>query len=268
MTTTAAPPAGAGQLLRHWRRLRRRTQLDLSLEADVSQRHLSWVETGRSRPSRELLLHLADVLDLPLRDRNALLQAGGYAAPYTQTAWDDPQLAPLREAVEVMLDRHMPQPAVVLDRHWELVDANPAAVELIGRFAGPDALAVARGNAMRLFLHPDGFRDAIVNFDEVGGHLAHRITREAASFPDDRQLAALADELVDLVGEVPRPAADAPSPMVVAVHLRRGDDEVALVSMLATIGGALDVTLSELVVELFWAVEPSMLARGQSRTMP
>lgn len=257
MTTTTDSPVGA--LLRHWRQLRRRSQLDLSLEADVSQRHLSWVETGKSRPSRELVLHLAEVLDVPLRDRNALLRAGGWAAAYPQHDWDDPELRPAHDAIEFLLARHEPYPAVVLDRHWNLIDANAAAVRLITAFA-PDALAVAEGNAMRLTVHPQGLRSAIVDFPEVGGHLADRITREAASYPDDHELAALADEMLGHIGEVPRAGPDAPLPLVIATHLRRDDLELRTMSMLASVGGALDVTLSELVVELFYPVDTASAA--------
>lgn len=262
MSSTTGPTdrAPAGALLRHWRELRRLSQLELSLRADVSQRHLSWVETGRSRPSRNLLLHLARVLEVPLRDCNALLHAGGFAAAYPETRWDHEQLAPVREAIESLLVRHEPNPAIVLDRRWSLVDANDAAVRLITTFGGPKAMAVAEGNAMRLLVHPEGLRGAIANFDLVGGHLADRIEREAASYPDDDDLAVLAAELVALIGDVARAAPDAPLPLVISSTLCRGDDEVSLMSMLASVGGALDVTLSELVVELFYPTDPASAA--------
>lgn len=258
-TTAPARPA-VGAVLRRWRDIRRLSQLELSLRAEVSQRHLSWVETGRSRPSRELLLHLSEVLELPLRDRNALLHAGGYAAPYSALDWDHPATAPVRDAIELLLARHEPNPAVLLDRHWALVDANDAAVRLISTFGGPRALTVAEGNAMRLLVHPDGLRRAIVNFDEVGGHLAERISREAASYPDDVELATLADDLAELIGPVSRRGPDEPLELVVASELRRGDHEVRLLSVLASVGGALDVTVSELVVELFFPADPASAA--------
>lgn len=151
----------------------------------------------------------------------------------------------------------------MLDRRWSLVDANDAAVRLITTFGGPDAMSVADGNAMRLLVHPAGLRRAITNFDEVGGHLVDRIVREAASYPDD-ELASLADELVELVGGVPRAAPDAALPLVITSTLRRGDVEGSLLSMLASVGGALDVTLSELVVELFYPVDPVSAATLES----
>lgn len=196
------------------------------------------------------------MLDVPLRDRNALFRAGGYAAVYSHVGWDDEDLAPVREAIEFLLHRHDPNPAIVMDRHWSLVDANTAAVRLISVFGGPDALSVAEGNAMRLLVHPDGLRPAITNWDQVGGHLADRIVREAAGYPDDHELAALADELVDLIGEVPRSDGDARLPLVVTSELRRGEHQVSLMSTLTTVGGALDVTVSELVIELFHPTDP------------
>ena len=259
-TGTQRRGSAVGSLLRHWRTIRRLSQLELSLRADVSQRHLSWVETGRSRPSRELLLHLAAVLDVPLRDRNAMLQAGGFAAVYPQRRWDDPDMGPAREAIELLLRRHEPYPAIVLDGHWALVDANEAAVGLITTMGGPQALAVADGNAMRLLVHPDGLRRSIVNWDEVGGHLADRITREAASYPDDTVMQDVASEMLDLIGPVPRTAPDAAVPLVVESRMRSGGLEVATMSMLASVGGALDVTLSELLVELFYPAGPTSAA--------
>lgn len=253
-------PNAVGPLLRHWRQVRHLSQLDLSVESGVSQRHLSFVETGRSQPSRQLLLHLARVLDVPLRDRNALLHAGGYAGVYPQSGWDDPELAPARGAIEFLVRRHEPYPAVVLDRRWNLVSANGATGRLIATFGGERALEVADGNAMRLIVHPDGLRSSIVNFDEVGGHLVDRIRREAASHPDDDELQDLADELVDLVGDVPHAAPDAVLPMTVETEMRAGDVTVSTISMLATVGGALDVTLSELVVELFYPADPTSAA--------
>ena len=253
-------PNAVGPLLRHWRQVRHLSQLDLSVTSGVSQRHLSYVETGRSRPSRQLLLHLARVLEVPLRDRNALLQAGGFAGVYPQSGWDDPELRPAREAIEFLLRRHEPYPAVVLDRHWNLVSANPAAGRMIATFAGPEGMVAAEGNAMRLIVHPDGLRRSIVDWSEVGGHLADRIQREAASYPDDEELQSLADELLALVGDVPHSAPDATLPLTIETELRTGDTRVSTISMLATVGGALDVTLSELVVELFFPADAESAA--------
>lgn len=213
------------------------------------------LENGKTRPSRATLIDLADVLHMPLRDRNALLHAGGFSPEYPDNDWDSSETRPVREAVEFLLRRHEPNPALVLDRRWGLVDANTAAVRLIETFGGRDAMTVAAGNAMRLLVHPDGLRRSIVNFDDVGGHLADRIAREAASYPDDPELAELAEELVELIGPIYRTDPDVALPLVVASHLRTGDTELHLMSMLATVGAALDVTLSELVVELFFPAD-------------
>lgn len=253
-------PNAVGPLLRHWRQVRRLSQLDLSLESGVSQRHLSFVETGKAHPSRQLVLHLAGVLEVPLRDRNALLQAAGFASVFPQGDWDDPQIRPAREAIEFLLRRHEPYPAVVLDRHWNLVAANQAAGRMIATFATPEGIAAAAGNAMRLIVHPDGLRRSMVDWEEVGGHLADRIRREAASYPDDEALRDLAAELLDLIGVVPASAPDATLPMTIETQMRAGDVEVSTISLLATVGGALDVTLSELVVELFFPADAASAA--------
>jgi transcriptional regulator with XRE-family HTH domain len=257
-------PNAVGPMLRHWRQVRHLSQLDLSATSGVSQRHLSFVETGKARPSRQLVLHLARVLEVPLRDRNALLQAAGFAAVYPQSGWDDDQVRPAREAIEFLLRRHEPYPAVVLDRHWNLVAANPAAGRMIATFAGPDGVEVARGNAMRLIVHPDGLRRSIVNWTEVGGHMADRIRREAASYPDDDDLQALAEELLATIGDVPHSPPDATLPMTVETQMRHEGREVSTISMLATVGGALDVTVSELVVELFFPADPASAATLQA----
>lgn len=243
--------SSVGPLLKHWRSVRRVSQLDLSLQAHVSQRHLSFVETGKAQPSRQLLVHLGEVLALPLRDRNALLQAGGYAPRYPQNTWDAPSMAPARRAVEFLLDRHEPYPAVVLDRRWNLVTANRAAGTLISALARPDGIAAANGNAMRLLAHPDGLRSAIVNWDEVATELAERVRSESAAYPDDAELADLAAEILELMAPLPDRPHDAPLEVLLPVHFRRDEVEIRTFSMLTTVGSALDVTLSELVVELF-----------------
>ncbi len=270
MTNRTSHPSrtSVGSLLRHWRQVRHLSQLDLAVTSGVSQRHLSFVETGKSHPSRQLLVHLARVLEIPLRDRNALLQAAGFAAVYPQSGWDDEQVRPAREAIEFLLRRHEPYPAVVLDRRWNLVAANPAAQRMIATFASPEGLEAAEGNAMRLIVHPAGLRRSIVNWDEVGGHMADRIRREAASYPDDAELASLADELLATIGEVPHAAPDATPPMTIETQMRADEVDVSTISMLATVGGALDVTLSELVVELFFPADPTSAATLEALAAP
>ena len=158
--STLAPPRRVGPLLKVWRQRRRLSQLDLAVEADVSARHLSFVETGRSRPSRELLLHLADHLEVPLRERNELLLAAGYAPLYGETALDTGEMAPVRDALDKILAGHEPFPALVVDRRWDLVSANRPALALMTDGVAPGLLAPP-ANVLRVSLHPDGLAPRI-----------------------------------------------------------------------------------------------------------
>src|SRR5947199_1886430 len=183
MSVAVAPVRGVGGLLRDWRQRRRMSQLDLAGEAEVSTRHLSFVETGRSRPSRELVLHLAEHLDVPLRERNALLLAAGYAPTYHQTPLDGPEMEPVRAALDKILTGHEPFPAVVVDRHWDLVSANGAAMALLGDLVAPELLAPPL-NTLRVSLHPKGLAPYIGNLAEYSAHLVARLQRQAAASAD------------------------------------------------------------------------------------
>jgi transcriptional regulator with XRE-family HTH domain len=193
---TAQPPSRpVGELLRQWRERRRLSQLDLALQADVSTRHLSFVETGRSRPSRGMLLRLAEKLELPLRERNQLLLAGGYAPVYGQASLDAPEMAGVRAALRQVLAGHEPYPAVVVDRTWNLVDANASVAMFVGQ-ASPELLAPP-ANVLRLSLHPGGMAPRIANLGEWRAHLLGRLRRSImASFgtPLDVTVAELAIE--------------------------------------------------------------------------
>src|SRR5215218_8729002 len=189
---TAEASAGVGPLLRDWRRRRRLSQLDLALEAGVSARHVSFVETGRSRPSAEMVLQLADRLEVPLRDRNRLLLAAGYAPVFEQHDLDDPEMEPVRSAIDLILAGHDPYPAVVIDRHWEMLGAN-RAVALLTAGVAPDLLEPPV-NVLRLSLHPDGVAPRIVNLGEWRRHLLDRLERQIA-LTGDPALAALLAEL-------------------------------------------------------------------------
>src|SRR5256885_7712840 len=201
---TARPPVG--MLLRDWRQRRRLSQLDLALEAGVSTRHLSFVETGRSRPSPEMVLHLADQLEVPLRDRNQLLLAAGYAPRYAERGLDEPEMAPVREALELVLRGHEPYPAVVVDRGWSMVAANPA-VGLLTAGVAPELLEPPV-NVLRVSLHPDGMAPRIANLGEWRAHLLERLARQVAVTGDER-LAALDDELDGSPGPDPPQEHDA-----------------------------------------------------------
>ena len=187
----------AGDLLREWRRRRRLSQLDLAIAANVSSRHLSFVETGRRRPTSEMILHLAEHLDVPLRDRNALLLAGGYAPAYPERGLAEPELKAVRDALRKVLAGHEPYPAVVVNRWWELVDANPG-IELFTRHVIAK-LIEPPVNVLRLSLHPDGMAPRIANLPEWRAHLLARLHRQAEATGDQR-LAGLHDELAAYPG--------------------------------------------------------------------
>ncbi len=242
-----------GDALRHWRTARRRSQLELANAADVSQRHLSFLETGRSRPSREMVVHLAIALNLGLRDRNALLVSAGFAPAYTESALDSPDLDEVRGVLQQLLDAHGPFPAYVVDRQWDLVLANEAAMALTALF-DPNRLITRVGpNVMRLLLHPDGARHAIANWPEVAEYTLRRLVREVVDRPGDTAAAALLAEVVGYEG-VPDPDATPALPtgdellIPVVVDLPSGD-RVRLFTTIATIGAPFDITLEELRIE-------------------
>ncbi|MCZ7435990.1 helix-turn-helix transcriptional regulator [Micromonospora sp. WMMC241] len=255
--TAATHPAGAasaGEALRRWRELRRLSQLELSVRAEVSTRHLSFVETGRSRPSREMVLRLADPLDLPLRERNRLLLAAGYAPAYPETALAAPRLAAVRAAVRRVLVGHEPYPAAVIDRGWHLVDANDSLAVLTERVA-PDLLA-GRVNVLRVSLHPDGLAPHIVNLAEWRGHLLDRLARQVES-TGDVELAALEEELRGYPGDGPDRAVGSSGPdgIVVPLRLRHEGGELCFLGTVATFGTPLDVTVAELSIESFYPAD-------------
>jgi transcriptional regulator with XRE-family HTH domain len=250
----------AGELLRDWRHRRRLSQLDLALRAEVSARHLSFVETGRSRPSPELLLHLAEHLDVPLRERNALLLAAGYAPAYPERSLEDDAMAPVRDAVDKILTGHEPFPAVVVDQRWDLVAANRAASATMSAGVDP-ALLAPPANTLRLCLHPDGMAPRILNFAQYSGHLLTRLSRQAL-FTQDTGLHELLEEVRAYPGvTAPSPALEPDELVFVPLRLRGPDGaELSFFSTLATFGTALDVTLSELMIEAFFPADGATAA--------
>ncbi len=267
---TAGPP---GDILRAWRRRRHLSQLALALEAEISQRHLSCLESGRARASRAMLLHLAERLGIPLRERNALLLAAGYAPVFAERALDDPALAPARRAVARILDGHAPYPALAIDRHWTLLAANAALAPLLD---GVDpALLAPPVNVLRLSLHPGGLAPRILNLGEWRAHLLDRLHRQGTA-SGDPGLARLLDEL----SAYPAPEApDGPGdgagvavPLVLAVPAGR----LSFLSTTTVFGTPVDITLAELAVEAFFPADPETAAllhrlappRKQARTEP
>lgn len=249
--TSQAPTIGP--LLRSWRQRRRLSQLDLANQAGVTSRHLSFVETGRSKPSREMVLHLAEHLDVPLRERNNMLIAAGYAPTFRETDLDDPGFQPVKDALDRVLAGHMPYPAIVVDRHWALVAANAAAGVLIEGIA-PELLEPPV-NVLRVSLHPKGLAPRIVNIDEWTEHILGRLRRQVLVSGDDG-LAALEEELHGYVEELgagswSAAAVEAPSQLATSMRLRSEKGELSLITTLATFGSPLDITLSELLLEAF-----------------
>ena len=250
-TTTSG---GAGGLLREWRTRRRMSQLDLALEAGVSAKHLSFVETGRSKPSREMVLTLADHLDVPLRERNALLLAAGFAPAYGETPLDGEEMRPVRHALDAILAGHEPYPSVIVDRQWEIVASNaPARILLAGV---PAELVAPPANALRITLHPDGLAPRIANFTEWSNHLLTRLHRQAL-LSQDPALAELERELLTYPGvEAASGLAEPAEMLFVPLRLRLPDGvELSLFSTLATFGTALDITLEELSIESFFPAD-------------
>jgi transcriptional regulator with XRE-family HTH domain len=267
MAATMTPPAGAssvGPLLRDWRQRRRLSQLDLANEAAVSARHLSFVETGRSRPSRELVMHLADHLDVPLRERNALLLAAGYAPRYERTPLDAGEMAPVREALDRILAGHQPFPAIVVDRHWDLVTANGSALDLL-TVGVADELLAPPVNALRVSLHPNGLAPRIVNLSEWATHLVDRVRREAETY-GDRRLAELHDELCGYPGVAGSSSpGDTAGRLFVPLVLRHGDECLSFFSTVATFGTARDITVEELAIESFFPADEATAAALRAR---
>jgi transcriptional regulator with XRE-family HTH domain len=239
---------GFAAALRAWRRRRRVSQLELALRAGTTQRHVSFIEGGRSVPGRAMVVRLAESLEVPLRERNALLLAAGYAPAYAETRFDDPRLDPLRTALARVLDGHLPSPAVIVDRHSDLVAANDAFWALTDGVAAH--LREPPVNVARLLLHPHGMAPRIVNLDHWAWHVIDALRQEAMRNPTDR-LQALVTELEDLVPERPRHLG--PDHLGFAVPLRRAAPrgELQLLTTLTHFGTAVDVTVAELRLEAF-----------------
>ncbi|MHA3702573.1 helix-turn-helix domain-containing protein [Jatrophihabitans sp. YIM 134969] len=248
--TTTAPERPVGELLRGWRERRRLSQLELALRVDVSTRHLSYVENGRARPSSEMILRLTEHLEVPLRERNEVLLAGGYAPAYPQRALDAPALARVSDALRRVLDAHLPYPALVLNRWWEMVDANAAITPLL-QGVSPQLLEPPV-NVLRLTLHPDGLAPRIVNLGRWRAHLLTQLRQRMETTGDD-QLRSLHSELIGYPGADDSRAT--PLDVVLPMVLRVGEVELSMFTVAATVATAGDVTVEELVVESFYPAD-------------
>ncbi|HEX6335653.1 MAG TPA: helix-turn-helix transcriptional regulator [Jiangellaceae bacterium] len=257
--TTTLTAAGVGPMLRQWRERRRLSQLDLAISADVSARHISFVETGRSRPSEEMILRLSEQLNVPMRDRNALLLAAGYAPAYPETSLDAPAMAPLREILDQLLAGYEPYPALVFDAGYDIVAANNGVASLLDGVA--EHLLEPPINTMRLALHPEGLAARIVNFDQVRRHLLDRFARHLDTWQWDH-LRALYEEVrrYEPPADAAEPGAAEPagpdSAFALPLRIRRGAGELSFISAVATFNTPLDVTVSELAIETFLPADP------------
>lgn len=247
-----------GDLLREWRQRRRMTQLDLACEAEISTRHLSFVETGRAQPSREMVLHLAERLDIPLRERNVLLMAAGYAPAFAERPLDDPAMKAARAAIDLLLAAHDPYPALAVDRHWTLVAANEAVTRLFAGVGIDSSLLQPPVNVLRLSLHPAGLAPRIANPVEWRSHLLARLRRQVEVSAD-----AMLTELLRELVSYPLPGDAAPDPgsppayagVVVPLRLVTPGGMLSFLSTTTVFGTPVEITLSELALESFFPAD-------------
>lgn len=248
-----------GALLREWRTRRNVSQLTLAVNADVSQRHLSFIESGRARPSREMVARIGEALDVPLRGRNEMLAAAGFASLYPERSLVRAEMARARGALERILSHHEPYPAMVVDRAWNIVLRNRASARIISACTAPDAVAdlMVDGelNFMRLMFSPHGMRPHVLSWQRTANYLIGRLRREATSDPDSPS-AQLLDELRPMAAPPPPPAFDDPAPPPTApLELEVGGRQVRLFNTLATFGTPQDVTLQELRIEMSFPMD-------------
>ena len=253
-------PSKLGPLLRQWRERRRMSQLALALEAEISSRHLSFMETGRSRPSREMVLLLAEVLDIPPRARNDLLAAAGYAPIYRESRLDAPEMAGFRRALDFILRQQEPYPAIVLDRYWNILLANEGTSRFMDVFLDPaEAEALGPPNAIRLICHPQALRPYIVNWEATAAALIQWLHRDLLRSADPG-MRLLLDELL-AYPDVPRNwrtlDLDAPSAPFLTIEMRKGQAHLKFFTTLTTLGTPYDITLHELRIESFFPADGS-----------
>ncbi|MEV5500453.1 helix-turn-helix transcriptional regulator [Nonomuraea fuscirosea] len=237
-----------GELLREWRHRRQLSRLDLAIQAGISSRHVSFVETGRTIPSRPMVLHLAEHLQVPLRERNRLLVAAGHAPVFRTRPLDDPDLTAAREALQQILRGHEPNPALVVDHCWNLLLANSAADVFLHGVA-PELLEPPV-NMMRLGLHPDGFASRLLNLEQVRGFLLPRLARQVQRTGNPQ----LSDLYAELVSYGAPHTVEPPDPADIAlpIRIRHGGAELSFFNTITTFGAAFDVTLEEIAVEVYF----------------
>jgi transcriptional regulator with XRE-family HTH domain len=261
-TANAASPVG--ELLRHWRRARHLSQLALAAEVATTQRHLSFIESGRSQPSRTMVLRLARVLDVPIRERNQLLLAAGYAPLYREAGIADEQATHVRAAISRILEAHQPYPAIVMDRHWNVLTTNSAAVAFFDWLLG-DRTLDEPANVIRLMFDPDGVRAFVRNWEDVAEALIQRVHREAVGGIPDPETTALLEQALAYPGvpsEWRLPDFRAPPSPVVALDFAKDDLAVSYFSTVTTLGTPQDAMLQEIRIESFFPADDASAAHA------
>jgi transcriptional regulator with XRE-family HTH domain len=256
MVQTEQEPQTAGDLIRFWRNQRRLSQMDLALDANISTKHMSFVETGRSQPSRQLLIHLAQHLDLPIAERNRLLLAGGYAPPYLEQPYDGEVMQPLRESLRRLLEAHQPNPALIVDGLWNLIEANEAA-SLLWEGVDPELLEPPI-NMLRLGVHPGGLPRISSMTAACNVPLINKLKRKSREDADPA-LGKLIDEVEGYLPDEP-PSGQATQP-VVSLELRTRLGGVRLFTVIATLGAPLEVTAANLAIETFLPMDEESAGR-------
>ena len=253
-TQSASAVPQLGELLRYWRQERGKSQLDLSLDTGISQRHLSFVESGRSAPSRDFLSIVSDALNIPLRERNVLLLASGYAPQFSEQTMDDEQMAIVTRAIDRMLEQHEPHPALVLDRHWNVVRTNQAAPRFFGSFVDLEVRPTPR-NLLDLMFDPAGMRPFVEEWGKVAAGLLQRVRREAVGQVPDAELQKLLKRLREYPGVAGLKPSQAPQSPVLPITFRRGNQRFSYFSLITTIGTPQCITAQELRVECMFPTD-------------
>lgn len=254
-----------GQLLRGWRGARKRSQLELALDAGVSQRHLSFLESGRAMPSRDMILQLSEVLDLPLRERNRMLNAAGFAALYQQRSLDSEAMSAVRQALEMMLRHHEPFPALVIDPQWNMLMSNTATERFLGLLGNPDEVwqrvdPSGNRNVMRLTFHPQGMQPLLNDWDSTATLLLSRLHREVTGAPANTALRSMFEDISGLPGmpeQWRNKIWDSAPPPFMPLDINLGGMSLKIFSMITGFGTALDITAEELRVETFFPADES-----------
>ncbi len=256
-------PTTFGAILKQWRDRRSFSQLELALTSQVSQRHISFLESGRAKPSQEMILQLATVLEIPFRHQNLMLSAAGFAPIHTETDLSAPEMASVCKAINCMLSQQEPYPAIVIDRYWNLLLANQGANRFLNIFIAPEKLQTlfcvnGKINLMRFAFDPQGLRPFIVNWEELAGHLLQRVYREANSSIESEQSTLLFDELMrdPDTAELWKTSTKSPqNDLILTTHFKRNDLDLSFFSTIATLGTPYDITLQEIRIECLFPAD-------------